>query len=109
MRLLKEQMAELDRSEAFDADQHLGNSQDNLNSEIRALRAEIAALKAERAQNIVVTPVKKPWAGELDYEHPEIESIAKAIHKRLKDLELPEQFNYSAPNKKGDLSEVSLL
>ena len=60
LKLFKEQMAELDRSEAFDADQHLGNSQDNLNSEIRALRAEIAALKAERAQNIVVTPVKKP-------------------------------------------------
>ena len=44
LKLLKEQMAELDSSEAFDADQHLGNSQDNLNSEIRALRAEITAL-----------------------------------------------------------------
>ena len=63
----------------------------------------------DRELHIVVTPVKKPWAGELDYEHPKIESITKAIHKRFKDLELPEQFNYSALNKKDALrSEPSL-
>jgi hypothetical protein len=111
LRLLKEQMEALDKSDTSDVDQQFEDSQDDLNSEILALRAELAALKADRAHASVSAnnSRQKEWDGDLDYTHPEIESIAKAIHKRFKDFELPMKFNYAPPNYKGDLSEASIL
>ena len=51
------------------------------------------------------------WNGELNLNHPGIEALAKSLHKKYKDVELPSDFNFSVPAGRGanKLNEAKIL
>jgi hypothetical protein len=81
--------------------------------ELAELRREVLKLQKiiSKSELPSAAPTSKEWTGEMDFNHPGIETFAKAMHKKYKEVDLSSDFVYTTPFTKGnnDLSEAKLL
>jgi hypothetical protein len=77
------------------------------------LRREVLKLKKiiSKSELPSAAPTPKEWTGEMDFNHLEIETFVKTMHKKYKEVDLSSDFVYTTSFTKGnnDFSEVKLL
>ena len=74
------------------------NKLNSMENEIALLRSLLINQNQNSKQQFPSTP---EWNGELNLNHPGIEALAKSLHKKFKDVELPSDFNFSVPAGRG--------